>query len=116
LSPRLMLPAEVRHDLFLAVKEALHNVLKHAGASEVHVRVTESQGKVEIAVEDNGSGFDVAANESNGNGSRARSGHGLVNMHKRMQEIGGEMKVVAASGKGTQIRFAVRVKPARMGT
>src|SRR5689334_7435136 len=90
MSPHLMLPAEVRHDLFLAVKEALHNVLKHAGASEVHVRLTESQGRVEIAVEDNGCGFD-AASKQNGHGNSARFGHGLANMRKRMGDMGGEM-------------------------
>jgi len=115
MSPRLMLPAEVRHDLFLAVKEALHNVLKHAGASEVHVRVTESQGTVEIEVKDNGCGFDVVATNGHSDGNRARAGHGLANMRKRMQEIGGEMKVTAAAGKGTQLTFAVTVKSAQLG-
>ena len=114
LSPRLLLPAEVRHDLFLAVKEGLHNVLKHAGASEVHVRVTESQGRVEISVEDNGCGFD-AASKKNGNGNCARSGHGLANMRKRMQEMGGEMKIVAAVGNGTKLTFAVKVRGQRVG-
>jgi signal transduction histidine kinase len=115
MSPRLTLPAEVRHDLFLAVKEALHNVLKHAGASEVHVRVTEAQGRVEIAVEDDGCGFDFSANNGKGNGSAARPGHGLANMRKRMEEIGGEMKIAAAAGKGTKLRFSVNVKSAGIG-
>jgi ligand-binding sensor domain-containing protein/signal transduction histidine kinase len=115
MSPRLMLPAEVRHDLFLAVKEALHNVLKHAGASEVHVRVTETQGRVEIAVEDNGCGFDVAANNGHSNGNGGRAGHGLANMRKRMEGIGGEMKICATTGKGTQLTFAVTVKSAQLG-
>jgi signal transduction histidine kinase len=110
-----MLPAEVRHDLFLAVKEALHNVLKHAGASEVHVRVTETQGRVEIAVEDNGCGFDVAANNGHSNGNGGRAGHGLANMRKRMEGIGGEMKICATTGKGTQLTFAVTVKSAQLG-
>jgi ligand-binding sensor domain-containing protein/signal transduction histidine kinase len=114
-SPRLTLPAEVRHDLFLAVKEALHNVLKHAGASEAHVKVWETEGRVEITVSDNGCGFDPVSHNRNGNGNAVRSGHGLANMRKRMEEIGGEMKVVAAAGLGTQIRFGVTVKPPRVG-
>jgi ligand-binding sensor domain-containing protein/signal transduction histidine kinase len=112
ISPQLMLPAEVRHDLFLAVKEALHNVLKHAGASEVHLKVWEAEGRVEITIEDDGCGFDAAARNGNGNGGR--SGHGLANMRKRMEEIGGEMKVLAEKGKGTEIRFSVTVKSPRV--
>jgi signal transduction histidine kinase len=115
MSRHVMLPAEVRHDLFLAVKEALHNVLKHAGASEVHVRVSEAQGRVEIGVEDNGCGFDIAPSNGNGNRGGARPGHGLANMRKRMEGIGGEMKIVAAVGKGTQLTFSVKVKEQRVG-
>lgn len=113
ISLRLMLPAEVRHDLFLAVKEALHNVLKHAGASEVHVRIIESQGRVEITVEDNGCGYDATGH--NGDGKIGRSGNGLANMRERMEEIGGEMRVTAGAGKGTRISFAVTVKAPRVG-
>jgi len=115
ISPRLMLPADVRHDLFLAVKEALHNVLKHAGASEIHIKVWETDGRVEITVCDNGCGFDITAKNGNGDGNGGRLGHGLFNMRKRMEDIGGEMKVVAVTGKGTQIRFGVMVKSPRMG-
>jgi len=115
MSPKLMLPAEVRHDLFLAVKESLHNVLKHAGTSQVRVRIWETEGQVEITVEDDGCGFDMMANSGSGNRNCARSGHGLANMRNRMEEIGGQMNVVTAPGKGTRIRFCVAVKSQRPG-
>ena len=56
--PRFNLPAEVRHDLFLVVKEAFNNILKHSRASEVHVEVSAADATLEILIEDNGCGFD----------------------------------------------------------
>ena len=56
--PAIVLAAEARHDLFLIVKEAFHNILKHAQASEVRVEVSAQNSVVQIAIEDNGCGFD----------------------------------------------------------
>jgi ligand-binding sensor domain-containing protein/signal transduction histidine kinase len=95
--PRLTLPADARHDLFLVVKEAFHNVLKHAGATEVRVRATESAGVAQIIVEDNGCGFSV-----NGNGS-GRKGNGLENMRRRVAGLGGRFSVATTPGKGTKL-------------
>ena len=55
--PALPLIAEVRHNLFMVVKEALHNVLKHAHASEVRLSLKLHEGLLELRVEDNGRGF-----------------------------------------------------------
>jgi signal transduction histidine kinase len=90
--PSLILPAAVRHDLFLVVKEALNNVLKHAQASEVSVAITESAGVLEIAIEDNGHGFNAAT-------PTGRSpGDGLNNMRGRMAKIGGGFFLASLPG------------------
>jgi signal transduction histidine kinase len=99
----LVLPAEVRHDLFLVVKEALNNVLKHAKASEVTVAVAESVGVLEIFIEDNGFGFDPAASVGKGQGD------GLENMRKRMAKIGGGFHLTSLPGQGTKLRLTVNV-------
>ncbi len=99
----LVLPAEVRHDLFLAVKEALNNVLKHARASEVTVAITESAGVLEIAIEDNGCGFDAATFAKSG------PGDGLNNMRLRMAKIGGGFFLASLPGQGTKLRLTVKV-------
>jgi ligand-binding sensor domain-containing protein/signal transduction histidine kinase len=57
--PAVPLIAEVRHNLFMVVKEALHNVLKHAHASEVRLRLRLHEGLLVLRVEDNGRGFRV---------------------------------------------------------
>jgi signal transduction histidine kinase len=99
----LVLPAAVRHDLFLVVKEALHNVLKHARASEVTVAVTESAGVLEIAIADNGCGFDAATS------SESRPGDGLKNMPKRMAKVGGGFFLASVPGQGTKLRLTVKL-------
>jgi signal transduction histidine kinase len=101
--PNLPLTVEVRRNIYLVVREALHNVVKHAGATKVKISLTPQppllQGKGEksftLTIRDNGKGFDPAALEFPGNG--------IVNMKKRMQEIGGELKIKSTTGKGTEI-------------
>jgi ligand-binding sensor domain-containing protein/signal transduction histidine kinase len=103
IASELTLGAEVRHDLFLAFKEALTNVLKHSGASEVHVQVSNVKSTVNVMIDDNGCGFDL---NHGTNGSR---GNGLLNMRKRMDAVGGQMEIVSAPGHGTRLQFTVHV-------
>src|SRR5439155_14444695 len=55
--PARALPPDLRHNIFLVVKEALTNVLKHASAREVRVQAKASGNKLEILVQDDGTGF-----------------------------------------------------------
>lgn len=106
--PALVLPAEIRHDLFLAAKEALNNALKHSGATEVRLVVTEENGVVELIIEDNGRGFDPGAPSNDG-----RVGNGLANMRKRVEAIGGRFSVTSARGAGTKLTFTVVLRSNR---
>jgi signal transduction histidine kinase/ligand-binding sensor domain-containing protein len=111
--PAWPLTAEVRHSLFLAFKEALHNVVKHAAATEVRISLTLAKSGFSASIEDDGRGFDPA---SVGLAARTKdplrisTGNGLANMRKRIEGIGGECQVDSAPGKGTTVRFIVRVK------
>ena len=92
----LPLVAEVRHNLFMVVKEALHNVLKHAHASEVRLSLKLHDGLLELRVEDNGRGFkldSVTASQRNG----------LANMRHRMEAIGADLRIESSPGAGTSI-------------
>jgi signal transduction histidine kinase len=102
--PDLMLRAEARHDLFLAVKEALNNVVKHAQASEVSVSIAETAGRLEIIVKDNGRGFDA------GKTRIGSGGNGLENMRKRMARIGGSFCLISAPGQGATLGFTVSLR------
>jgi signal transduction histidine kinase/ligand-binding sensor domain-containing protein len=111
--PAWPLTAEVRHNLFLAFKEALHNVVKHAAATEVRVSLTLAESGFSASIEDNGRGFDPASvgmAATTNDPLRIAGGNGLANMRKRIGGIGGECQVDSAPGKGTTVRFIVRVE------
>ena len=99
------LPAEARHNLYLAVKETLHNVVKHARASEVWLRFRETSDAFTISIEDNGCG--LAGDKQLANGGRLSSGHGLDNLEKRLAACGGQCKVSSDLGKGTLVELCV---------
>jgi signal transduction histidine kinase/ligand-binding sensor domain-containing protein len=95
--PNRDIPAAVRHNLFLAVKEALNNVVRHANAGTVKLRITVTGQLLEISIEDDGCGFsEVPAN----NGS-----DGLYNMRQRIEEIGGTFQLKSEPRSGTRIVF-----------
>ena len=94
--PALRLNADVRHNLFLAVKEVLHNIVRHAHASEVLVTFTLREGVLEIAVSDNGQGFDPSA---------PVEGNGLTNLRQRVAGIGGRCEIQAQPGAGANVRL-----------
>ena len=95
------LSAEARHDLFLIVKEAFHNILKHARASQVRVQLSASPTGLEMLIEDNGCGFDPARIAADG------KGNGLRNIHKRVEALRGHLVFSTSPGQGTQIKVTV---------
>lgn len=101
LPPRL-LPPEMRHNIFLVVKEALTNALKHSQAREVQVQARATARALEIVVRDDGRGFEAEALPS-APGRR----HGLGNMRRRAEDMGGALTVKSARGEGTTVRLAV---------
>lgn len=103
--PHRMLDGTVRHRLLMAVREALHNVVKHAQASTVTLAVRFDHRTLEIEVRDDGRGFDLEGVAS----SDLLDHDGLENMRQRMVEIGGTCAVDAGVGTGTRVRFRVPV-------
>ena len=93
--PLYELSADQRHNVFLTVKEALHNIVKHAGATEVWLRVKVTDRVIEIIVEDNGRGFADAPLDA--------LSDGLRNMSQRMLDIGGEFRVESQPASGTRV-------------
>jgi ligand-binding sensor domain-containing protein/signal transduction histidine kinase len=90
---------EARHNLFMAVKEALNNSLKHANATEVRVGLGVTDGRMTITVSDNGCGFAI--------GQTRGTGNGLGNMNQRLAQIGGHLVLESHPGVGTSIRMEV---------
>lgn len=100
--PTRPLPPEMRHNIFLVVKEALTNALKHASAREVHVQVQAASRSLEIRVQDDGRGFQPGAAPVPG------KRHGLGNMRRRAEAMGGTLSIESVPGKGTTVRLRVR--------
>jgi signal transduction histidine kinase len=99
--PTLPLPPDFRHNIFLIVKEALTNTLKHASAKEVHVQAKISANLLEICIQDDGAGFAPATSKAEG------KQHGLKNMQQRAENMGGKMTWDCFPGKGTTILLVV---------
>lgn len=97
--PDVTISPEVRHNLFFAAKEALNNVLKHAGAAEVTLRMGRRDAVCLIEIVDDGCGFDVAAADRS-----ARNG--LRNLRERINETGGQLAVLS-SPRGTTVRILI---------
>jgi signal transduction histidine kinase/ligand-binding sensor domain-containing protein len=93
--PAREVPANVRHNAFLVVKESLQNIVKHAKATEVWLRISLNEHHLNISVEDNGCGFDHAPEDA--------WADGLRNMRQRLAEIGGDCRIQSRPGTGTAI-------------
>jgi signal transduction histidine kinase len=99
--PDRSVPPHRRHGLLLAVKEALHNILKHAGASRVELQCAMDGEVFVVRMTDNGCGFDPRGVPA----AQGRHGHGLDNMRRRLAELGGECHLTSSVGGGTRIIF-----------
>lgn len=101
--PARALPADMRHSLFLAVKEALHNVVKHAQATEVWLRVRVTDTALQWAIEDNGRGIGPTAETALADGRR--------NMRERLAALGGHCSWEARPAGGTRILLDLPWRP-----
>jgi len=99
--PARTLPPDVRHNIFLIVKETLTNTLKHASATEVHLQIKVSPQDLNLSITDNGRGFDLHA------ATAAGKRNGLENMHRRAQAVGGSLTLTSSPGTGTRVEFSV---------
>jgi len=86
--------------LLLVVQEAVGNAIRHGKAKHVAVKVTFGDGVVELAVKDDGCGFDPSAMSSGGH-------YGLGTMERRVTELGGTMRIDSAPGRGATLVFSV---------
>jgi len=99
--PARPLPPDVRHNIFLIVKEALTNVLKHAGGSVVHLQIKTDGHALKIIIADDGKGFATGATAANG------QHNGLENMRRRAGTVGGTLALTSDPGGGTRVELQV---------
>jgi signal transduction histidine kinase/ligand-binding sensor domain-containing protein len=101
--PHIPLSPEIRHNMFLAFKEAVNNAVKHAQASEVQIEARLEHGRLIMTVADNGRGFAV-------NPALPPEGNGLTNLRERMHKLGGTCTVQSTPAHGTTVRFELLLK------
>ena len=103
------LPPEVEIVAFRLVQEAVTNVLRHASATRAVVTVERRGGRLEIAVKDDGKGFDVAASMG---GTVTGKSIGLLGMQERVMMLSGELSIVSTPGSGTLVRASLPLEAA----
>lgn len=104
LPKEIQVSSQTRHNIMMAVKEAVHNVIKHAQASEVTLSVDFSTGVLTIAVQDNGRGFQTVGD---------RTGNGLVNMKRRLADLGGHCEIQPNAPTGTNVLLRLQLNGKR---
>jgi len=95
----LQMGADLRRQIFLIFKEAIHNVLRHSRATEASIDFQVAHGWLDLKVVDNGSGFDAV---------REHDGHGLRSMRERAQDVGGGIEITS-DPRGTTVELRVPV-------
>jgi signal transduction histidine kinase/ligand-binding sensor domain-containing protein len=93
--PDRAVSAEYRHHLFLAVKETLTNIVKHAGASRVELSVKLAGQGLDLEIADNGRGFEAATSQAGADG--------LINIKERIRELHGTCQIHSTPGEGTRV-------------
>jgi signal transduction histidine kinase len=96
----LELPAALENDLYQIAQEALNNILKHAAATRVVLRLIMDEYTIYLAIEDNGQGFDLQT-------VSATAGIGLASMSERAQRIGAQLEIESSPNAGTRVRLTM---------
>lgn len=99
--PAMQVTAEVRHNIFLVLKESLTNIIHHSGATSVGIILEFKDPVLRIIMRDNGKGFNSDHADPFGNG--------LINMRKRIEDIGGAFCIESVPNTGTTLTINVRL-------
>jgi signal transduction histidine kinase len=92
----------IHREVFLAFKEAIHNISRHAHATAVTIRIHLDSRALHLQIEDNGCGFDPEADHR---------GSGLANMRHRITSIGGQIQILSTQESGSRLFFKVPLAP-----
>ncbi len=84
--------------MFRIIQEGLHNIVRHAGASEASVQLLQHNGEVLLTIEDNGKGFDK---------TEKRTGIGLSNIKRRTLILSGKLNIDSTPGRGTTVSVSM---------
>lgn len=100
--PEHPLDSKIRHGIFRAFKEALNNVVKHSGATEVRLAIEVSAEQLLLSITDNGHGFDPGRTEPGADG--------LTGMRQRMRDLGGSCQIASQPARGATVELRLPLK------
>lgn len=103
-APEVVLPPDFRKNIFLTLKEALNNIVKHAHATEVQLRIQLEHRTLRLAIADDGRGLP----ESAGRTSHGEE-DGIANMRRRMADVGGSFRIGPRPGGGTEVELSAPI-------
>lgn len=89
---------DLRRQVLLIFKEAIHNAVRHSGCTEVQVDLGLEHRRLVLSISDNGQGFDRR---------HTPAGHGLHNMEARAKSLDGRLEIASAAGRGTDVRAVI---------
>jgi len=87
--------------VYRIAQEAINNITKHSAATEASLKISCNQNLISLIISDNGKGFDIEKNDTNGNG--------IMNIKERVELLKGECKFYSSLGKGTQINIKIPI-------
>jgi signal transduction histidine kinase/ligand-binding sensor domain-containing protein len=99
--PATPISREAQKNIFLTVKEAVHNIVKHAKADQINIALCINNDILTLTINDTGTGFDIS--------KLRNSGNGLKNMKLRIEQIGGNLQLNTNRGQGTTINVNVNM-------
>ncbi|MBX3734971.1 MAG: hypothetical protein KF791_20540 [Verrucomicrobiae bacterium] len=112
-SPQIAVPGVVRHEVAAMFKEAIRNVIQHAHARSVKIRLRADERELSLCIQDDGGGFRITPG-AGAEPSVARDvavpsmrGNGLRNFHTRCEQLGGCCRIDSVPGRGTRVEFSV---------
>ena len=105
--PQIDLDEDIRIVLYQGVRELLTNIVKHADASRIEVRIVKSKTQISITVEDNGIGLNLS---KLGAPERVKGGFGLFNIRERLEYLGGNLNIQSKPNKGTCVTMSIPLK------
>ena len=97
---KIHLEMEKRHNLYLILKEAIHNAIKYSECRQIHLSISLNGKRLCIQIKDDGKGFEI---------ENVTRGNGLRNMQKRAEKMGGQLTVNSVAGVGSEISFCGKV-------
>ncbi|HYV93518.1 MAG TPA: two-component regulator propeller domain-containing protein [Chitinophagales bacterium] len=98
----MKLRMEMRRNVYLIFKEAIHNLAKYSEATKASIALSISDHTISLLIRDNGKGFDQSSVLS---GDQPRKGNGLKNMKKRAADLKAELIIESECGKGTVVEL-----------